>query len=84
MVMVVGLRKAAGPAGAEEGSLGGAPIVRVGMVHEDGPFRAVIVAVPVNVRFQFAEERKDLFVTPLAVAPGCPGIKIFGNATIKS
>ena len=84
MVVVLGLFKAAGPAGAEEDFLGGTPSIRVGMVHEYGAVGTVIVAVLVNVRFQFAEVREDAFVAPLVIAQGCPGVKILRNAAVKS
>ena len=83
MVMVVSFRETLGAAGVEEGALGGVPGGRVGMMHEDGAFGAVIVAITVNVRFQLAEKGEGLFVTPLVVAPGCPGVEILGDAAIK-
>ena len=83
MVVVVGLVVTAGPAGAEKGPLHCIPRVRIGMVHEDGPLGTVVVSVLVDISFRFAEERQDLFVTPLVIAAGGPRVEILGNASIE-
>lgn len=49
MVVVLGFREAGGSTGVEEGFLAGVPSVRVGVVNENWPIGAVIIAVLVKV-----------------------------------